>query len=59
MKKIENYESVQASSGEFARPNANGYICRIVDVQDVPLGADGKGDYLKISLIISYFCDFS
>lgn len=53
MKRIENYETVQASSGEFARPNANGYICRIIDVQDVPIGADGKGDYLKISYDIA------
>ena len=44
MKRIENYETVQASSGEFARPTAGGYICKIVDVEDVPLNEQGKGD---------------
>lgn len=49
MKVIENYENVQASSGEFARPTANGYICKIIDVEDVPMNAKtGKGDYLRI-----------
>jgi hypothetical protein len=53
MKVIENYENVQASSGEFARPTAGGYICKIIDVEDVPMGADGKGDYLKIEYDIA------
>ena len=55
MKKIENYETVQASSGEFARPTANGYICKIIDVEDVPMDSkeQGKGDYLRIEYDIA------
>lgn len=53
MKKIENYENVQASSGEFARPSAGGYICKIMDVEDVPMNAQGKGDYLRIEYDIA------
>lgn len=54
MKKIENYENVQASSGEFARPTAGGYICKIIDVEDVPMDANtGKGDYLRIEYDIA------
>ena len=53
MKVIENYENVQASSGEFARPAAGGYICKIIDVEDVPMNAQGKGDYLRIEYDIA------
>lgn len=54
MKPIENYENVQASSGEFARPTAGGYICKIVDVEDVPLDPNtNKGDYLRIEYDIA------
>jgi hypothetical protein len=53
MKKIENYENVQASSGEFARPTAGGYICKIIDVEDVPLNEQGKGNYLRIDYDIA------
>ena len=53
MRKIENYENVQASSGEFARPTAGGYICKIIDVEDVPMNAEGKGDYLRIEYDIA------
>lgn len=54
MKRIENYETVQASSGEFARPTAGGYICKIMDVEDVPMDANtGKGDYLRIEYDIA------
>ena len=54
MKRIENYESVQASSGEFARPIAGGYICKIVNVIDVPIDEmTGKGDYLRIEYDIA------
>ena len=55
MKKIENYETVQASSGEFARPTAGGYICKIIDVEDVPMDSKekGKGDYLYIEYDIA------
>ena len=53
MKRIENYENVQASSGEFARPTAGGYICKIIDVEDVPMNAQGKGDYLRIQYDIA------
>lgn len=53
MKQIENYETVQASSGEFARPTAGGYICKIIDVEDVPMNEQGKGDYLRIEYDIA------
>lgn len=53
MKKIENYENVQASSGEFARPTAGGYICKIINVEDVPMNEQGKGDYLRIEYDIA------
>ena len=43
MKPINNYETVQASTGEFARPTAGGYICKIIDVEDVPMNEQGKG----------------
>ena len=53
MKPINNYENVQASTGEFARPSAGGYICKIVDVEDVPMNEQGKGDYLRIEYDIA------
>lgn len=55
MKPIQNYETVQASSGEFARPTAGGYICKIMDVEDVPMDSKekGKGDYLRIEYDIA------
>ncbi len=53
MKRIENYENVQASSGEFARPTAGGYICKIINVEDVPVNEQGKGDYLRIEYDIA------
>jgi hypothetical protein len=54
MKPIENYEAVQASSGEFARPTAGGYICMITNVEDVPYDvATDKGNYLKIEYDIA------
>jgi hypothetical protein len=53
MKPINNYENVQASSGEFARPTAGGYICKIIDVEDVPMKEQGKGDYLRIEYDIA------
>ena len=53
MKRIENYENVQARSGEFARPIAGGYICKIIDVEDVPMNEQGKGDYLRIEYDIA------
>lgn len=54
MRVIENYENIQASSGEFARPGNGGYILKIVNVTDVPYNAQtGKGDYLKIDYDIA------
>ena len=53
MKPIENFENVKASSGEFARPTAGGYICHITHVEDVPYDeTTKKGDYLKIEFDI-------
>lgn len=49
MKVINNFENVQATTGEFPRPQPNGYICKIINVEDVPLDiSNGKGDYLRI-----------
>ena len=49
MKAIENYEAVQATTGEFNRPTAGGYVCVIMSATDVPFDANtDKGDYLKI-----------
>ena len=53
MKPINNYENVQASSGDFARPTTGGYICKIMDVEDVPMNEQGKGDYLRIEYDIA------
>ena len=54
MRVIENYENIQASSGEFARPGNGGYILEIVNVTDVPFDANtGKGDYLRIDYDIA------
>lgn len=50
MKKINDFENVQASTGEFSRPTAGGYCVELINIVDVPLDAKtGKGDYLKIN----------
>jgi hypothetical protein len=66
MKRIENYENVQASTGEFARPLAGGYVAMITNVEDVPLNPNtNKGDYLKIEYdfaegeFFAYFSEFN
>ena len=49
MQPIRNYETIQPSGGGFNKPGAGAYICRIVNVFDVPMDPRiGKGDYLKI-----------
>ena len=54
MKKIENYEEIQAVSGDFEKPKAGGYVCKIVAVEDVPYNAEtDKGDYLRIEYDIA------
>lgn len=54
MKPINNFETVQASTGEFNRPKAGGYICVVTLADDCPLNQNtGKGDYLKIEYDIS------
>lgn len=53
MRAINNFENVQASTGEFPKPTAGGYVCKIVNVTDVPLDDKGKGDYLKIEFDIA------
>ena len=56
MKPINNFETVQATTGEFKRPTPNGYICKITLADDYPFDANtGKGDYLKIE----YYKDIS
>lgn len=49
MRAINDFENVQATTGEFSKPKAGGYIVEILGVVDVPLNEQtGKGDYLKI-----------
>ena len=55
MRAINNFENVQASTGEFARPTAGGYCIEIVGVKDVPMNPQtGKGDYIKIDYDICH-----
>jgi hypothetical protein len=54
MKPINNYENVQATTGEFNKLPAGGYICRITLADDVPVDTNtGKGDYLKIEFDVA------
>ena len=54
MKPINNFETVQANTGEFNRPKAGGYICVITLADDVPMNAQtGKGDYIKLEYDIA------
>ena len=54
MKPINNFDTVQATTGEFKRPTPNGYICKITLADDYPFDANtGKGDYLKIEYDIA------
>lgn len=54
MERFENFEAVQATSGEYMKPSIGGYICKIVDVEDVKLDPNtGKGKYLKIDYDIA------
>jgi hypothetical protein len=49
MRAINNFENVQATTGEFNKPTAGGYAIEIINVVDVPMDEKtGKGDYLKI-----------
>jgi hypothetical protein len=49
MRAINNFENVQATTGEFNKPTAGGYCIEILAVKDVPVDEQtGKGDYLKI-----------
>ena len=55
MKPINNYESVQASSGEFPRLVPGGYCVEIVSAKDIPLDTNtNKGDYLKFEFDICH-----
>lgn len=55
MKAINNFENVQATTGEFNKPTAGGYCIEILAVKDVPMDAQtGKGDYLKIDYDICH-----
>lgn len=55
MKPINNFDTVQATTGEFKRPTPNGYICKITLADDYPFDANtGKGDYLKIEYDIAH-----
>ena len=37
MKQINDFENVKATSGEFSRPTAGGYVVELLTVKDVPL----------------------
>ena len=55
MKPINNFENVQASTGEFAKPSAGGYCVEILSVKDVPFDPiKNKGDYLVIDYDICH-----
>ena len=55
MRAINNFENVQASSGEFTKPIRGGYCIELLAVEDVSLNAQtGKGDYLKFEYDICY-----
>ena len=55
MKAINNFENVQATTGEFNKPTSGGYCIEILAVKDVPMNAQtGKGDYLKIDYDICH-----
>jgi hypothetical protein len=55
MRAINNFENVQATTGEFNKPTAGGYCIEILAVKDVPMNAQtGKGDYLKIDYDICH-----
>jgi hypothetical protein len=53
MKPINDFENIQASTGESNRLKPGGYICKITEVKDVPINIQGKGDYLKIEYDIA------
>lgn len=54
MKQINNFENVQATTGEFAKLSTGGYICKITLADDIPFDAStNKGDYLKIEYDIA------
>ena len=54
MRMIENFGSIEANSGEFAKPGNGGYILEITNVTDVPMDPiTGKGDYLRIDYDIA------
>jgi hypothetical protein len=55
MRPINNFENVQATTGEFNKPMAGGYCVEIISVKDVPVDPmTGKGDYLKIDYDICH-----
>ena len=55
MRKINDFENVQATTGEFNKPTAGGYCVEILAVKDVPMNEQtGKGDYLKIDYDICH-----
>ena len=55
MRAINNFENVQATTGEFNKPTAGGYCIEILAVKDVHMNEQtGKGDYLKIDYDICH-----
>lgn len=61
MKQINNFENVQATTGEFAKLPTGGYICKITLADDVSYDKEkDKGDYLKFEydIAIGEFKDY-
>lgn len=67
MNPVENFESVEATQEtEFKKPTAGGYICMILDAEDVAWDElRQKGSYLKMKFdiangdFVSYYTDLS
>lgn len=55
MRAINDFENVQASTGETNKPTPGGYCIEILSVKDVPFDPiKGKGDYLVIDYDICH-----
>lgn len=54
MKVIENFDKVEATSGEYSKPGNGGYIIEILGVKNVEFNPNtGAGDYLRIEYDIA------
>ena len=66
MKKINDFENIQESTGQFRRLPPGGYVCAIYHVEDVPskeylkidfdvVKGDEKGYFKKLYDFITFF----